>query len=220
MLNLISRVARSDTTVMITGETGVGKDLVAQAIHYNSSRSSVPFISVNVVSLSPELIASGLFGHEKGAFTGATQRRGGRFELAGRGTLFLDDIPALALYFPEMFAKKFGKHFDRISRKDREQLMSYHMPGNIRELRHVIERAVLLSTGDHLVIPPLDTLQPDQRENEDRIVSLKEMEARHIVRALSRCRGKVNGPVGAVDCYTFRADQACGTAGDTRQYRS
>ena len=97
MLTLISRVAESDTTVMITGETGVGKDMVAQAIHQHSTRASGPFIAVNVVSLSPELITSELFGHEKGAFTGASQARKGRFELAGRGTLFLDDIDAFSL---------------------------------------------------------------------------------------------------------------------------
>ena len=97
MLNLIHQVAKSDTTVMITGETGVGKDLVAQAIHQNSNRASGPFIAINVVSLSPELIASELFGHEKGAYTGASETRKGRFELAGERTLFLDDIDAFSL---------------------------------------------------------------------------------------------------------------------------
>ena len=97
MLKLINQVADSESTVMITGETGVGKELVARAIHQHSSRSSRPFIAVNVASLSPDLIASELFGHEKGAFTGATQARQGRFELAHRGTLFLDDIDALSL---------------------------------------------------------------------------------------------------------------------------
>jgi transcriptional regulator with GAF, ATPase, and Fis domain len=97
MLKLIDDVAKSDTTVMITGETGVGKELVAQAIHQSSDRCDGPFIAVNVVSLSPELIASELFGHERGAFTGATQTRKGRFELASEGTLFLDDIDAFPL---------------------------------------------------------------------------------------------------------------------------
>lgn len=83
MLNQINQVAGSDTTVMITGETGVGKDLVARAIHRHSNRAAGPFLAVNVVSLSPELIASELFGHEKGAFTGASQTRKGRFELVG-----------------------------------------------------------------------------------------------------------------------------------------
>ena len=222
MLMLIRKVAASDTTVMLTGETGVGKDMVAQTIHHYSSRSRHPFMAVNLVSLSPDLIASELFGHEKGAFTGAAQVRKGRFELASRGTLFLDDIdafslaiqakmlgvletrqfervggnqtlktnfrliascnrnleelvakglfrsdfyfrlnvfpihipplrerkediPSLALYFLNMFSKKFGKKFGSIARRDLDVLVNYHWPGNIRELRHVIERAVLLS---------------------------------------------------------------------------
>jgi transcriptional regulator with GAF, ATPase, and Fis domain len=276
LLNLISRVAKSDTTVMITGETGVGKDLVAQAIHQNSNRAAGPFIAVNVVSLSPELIASELFGHEKGAFTGATGAREGRFELASRGTLFLDDIdafsldiqakmlrvlearefervggtqtiktrfrllaasnrnieelvekglfrsdfyyrlnvfpikvpalreraddiPALARYFLEIFGKKFGKQFDRIAKKELELLMSYHWPGNIRELRHVIERAVLLSKNGQLHIPPLDTSPLRIAGKEEKILPLREMEARHILSALARCRGKVTGKGGAAE---------------------
>lgn len=276
MLNLINQVADSDTTVMITGETGVGKDLVAQAVHQNSSRSSGPFIPVNVVSLSPELIASELFGHEKGAFTGASQTRKGRFELASEGTLFLDDIdafsldiqakmlrvletkefervggtrtlktnfrlvaasnrnieelveqglfrsdfyyrlnvfpvrvpplrdrpediPVLAQYFAKMFGIKFGKPFDKISKKDLDTLTGYHWPGNIRELRHVIERAVLLSGGGRLIIPPLDTSPSGSVETDDKILPLKEMEARHILKALSVCRGKVSGPGGAAE---------------------
>lgn len=276
MLNLVSRVAKSDSTVMITGETGVGKDLVAQTIHQHSNRSLGPFIAVNVVSLSPELIASELFGHEKGSFTGASQARAGRFELASKGTLFLDDIdaftldiqakmlrvlearefervggtrtmktdfrlvassnrnleelvekglfrsdfyyrlnvfpievpalrersediPELARYFLDMFGKKFGKKFGRISARDEALLMSYHWPGNIRELRHVIERAVLLSTGGHLVIPPLAPCSAGTSGDDERILALKEMEAQHIIKALSRCRGKVNGIGGAAE---------------------
>lgn len=276
ILNLIQQVARSDTTVMITGETGVGKDLVAQAIHQNSTRSKGPFIAVNVVSLSPELIASELFGHEKGAFTGASQTRKGRFELANNGTLFLDDIdafsldiqakmlrvletrqfervggtqtfktrfrlvaasnrsiedlvekglfrsdfyyrlnvfpihipalrdrsediPGLARYFMRVFEKKFGKTFNKISKKDMQALCAYSWPGNIRELRHVIERAVLLSKGSRLTIPPLNATggRPDSNNSDEKILPLKQMEARHIVRALSACGGKVSGPGGA-----------------------
>jgi transcriptional regulator with GAF, ATPase, and Fis domain len=234
-----------------------------------------------VVSLSPELIASELFGHEKGSFTGATQTREGRFELASRGTLFLDDIdafsldiqakmlrvletrefervgctrtiktrfrlvtasnrnieelverglfrsdfyfrlnvfpikvpalrervddiPLLAGYFLELFGKKFGKQFDRISKKELELLMSYHWPGNIRELRHVIERAVLLSRNGHLQIPPLDT-SPSRIDNKDeKILPFKEMQARHIIKALSRCRGKVTGKGGAAELLEIK----------------
>jgi transcriptional regulator with GAF, ATPase, and Fis domain len=283
MLDLVHQVAKSDTTVMITGETGVGKDLVAQAIHQNSGRASGPFIAVNVVSLSPDLIASELFGHEKGAFTGASQTRKGRFELASEGTLFLDDIdafsldiqakmlrvletrefervggartlktrfrliaasnrnledlveqglfrsdfyfrlnvfpvkipplreragdiPGLARYFMKIFAKKFGKDFDRISKKDVQSLVSYRWPGNIRELRHVIERAVLLSRNGKLEIPPLNTVEFAGKDpgRDETILTLRDMETRHILRALSACGGKVSGAGGAAELLAVR----------------
>ncbi|PLX42371.1 MAG: hypothetical protein C0609_09670 [Deltaproteobacteria bacterium] len=276
MMNLISRVADSDTTVMITGETGVGKEMVAQAIHRNSGRANGPFIAVNVAALSPELIASELFGHERGAYTGASQMRKGRFELAGGGTLFLDDIDAcsldiqakllrvletrtfervggtrtletnfrllaasnrdledlvgkglfrsdfyyrlnvfpiripplrervedisiLAKYFMEMFCKKFGKPTLSMTRGDLDVLKSYHWSGNIRELRHVIERAVLLSRGGRLTIPPLETSPLGVGMDDARIIPLKDMEARYIVKALERTGGKVSGDGGAAE---------------------
>jgi formate hydrogenlyase transcriptional activator len=95
VLSRISKVAPSDSTVLITGETGTGKELVARAIHRRSDRASRAFISVNCAAIPRDLIASELFGHEKGAFTGATQQRLGRFELANGGTIFLDEIGEL-----------------------------------------------------------------------------------------------------------------------------
>src|SRR6202041_2399077 len=95
VLSLISKVAPSDSTVLITGETGTGKELVARAIHRRADRSSRAFVSVNCAATPRELIASELFGHEKGAFTGATHQRLGRFELANGGTLFLDEVGEL-----------------------------------------------------------------------------------------------------------------------------
>src|SRR6185295_9198453 len=96
VLSRVSKVAGSDSTVLITGETGTGKELVARAIHRRSRRSSRAFVAVNCAAIPRELIASELFGHEKGAFTGATQRRMGRFELADGGTIFLDEIGELS----------------------------------------------------------------------------------------------------------------------------
>ena len=95
VLSRISKVAPSNSTVLITGETGTGKELVARAIHRRSDRSSRAFVSVNCAAIPRDLIASELFGHEKGAFTGATQQRLGRFELAHGGTLFLDEVGEL-----------------------------------------------------------------------------------------------------------------------------
>src|SRR6266404_245260 len=95
VLSRVTKVATVDSTVLLTGETGTGKELVARAIHRRSDRVSRPFVGVNCAAIPRDLIASELFGHEKGAFTGATQQRLGRFELANGGTLFLDEVGEL-----------------------------------------------------------------------------------------------------------------------------
>ncbi|HKF69074.1 MAG TPA: sigma 54-interacting transcriptional regulator, partial [Vicinamibacterales bacterium] len=95
VLSHVSKVAPTDSTVLITGETGTGKELIARAIHKRSPRSGRAFVAVNCAAIPPSLIASELFGHEKGAFTGALQRRQGRFELADSGTIFLDEVGEL-----------------------------------------------------------------------------------------------------------------------------
>ena len=92
VLTLVDKVAATDSTVLILGETGCGKELIARAIHKKSHRAARAFIRVNCAAIPPSLVASELFGHEKGAFTGALQRRLGRFESANGGTIFLDEI--------------------------------------------------------------------------------------------------------------------------------
>jgi len=231
---LIEKATRTNITVTITGETGTGKELVAKAIHYNSNRSDKPFIAVNVAAIPKELIESELFGHEKGAFTGASFRRIGKFEEANGGTLFLDemaemdislqakllraiqekeiirvgsnipvkfdcriiiatnkdlqeeikkgnfrqdlyyrlyglpielpplrdrgnDVVILAKYFINVFCKENKMTIKTLSSDATSRLLSYSFPGNIRELKSVIELAVTLAdkneiTSDHIIL--------------------------------------------------------------------
>ena len=113
--DLIAQVARSDTTVLLRGESGVGKELVAHAIHYNSRRAEKPFVKVNCAALPETIIESELFGHEKGSFTGAIAQRKGRFELANGGTIFLDEIgdlsPATQIRFLRVLQER---EFERV----------------------------------------------------------------------------------------------------------
>jgi PAS domain S-box-containing protein len=115
VLSRISKVAPSDSTVLITGETGTGKELVARAIHRRSDRASRAFISVNCAAIPRDLVATELFGHEKGAFTGATQQRLGRFELANGGTIFLDEVGELPVETQIALLRVLQEHeFERV----------------------------------------------------------------------------------------------------------
>src|SRR6266568_3541598 len=160
VLRHVAQVAPTEATVLILGETGTGKELIARAIHKRSPRARRAFIRVNCAAIPPALIASELFGHEKGAFTGALQRRVGRFEAAHGGTIFLDeigdlpaetqiallrerveDIPLLVEYLIERYATRAGKKIRTISQQTLALFQAYDWPGNIRELQNVIERA-------------------------------------------------------------------------------
>ncbi len=225
--HLIAKAAATSINVSLSGETGTGKELVARAIHYNSSRSAHPFVAVNLAAIPVDLVESELFGHEKGSFTGASQSRTGRFEEADGGTLFLDEIadvplaiqvkllraiqerevvrlgssqrrtvdvrvitashkelstevkhgrfredlfyrllglpihlPALkdrgndklllAKHFLDQFAhsNKLGKK--QFSSEAKEKLMQYRYPGNVRELKAVVELAAVMSDSDRI----------------------------------------------------------------------
>jgi transcriptional regulator with GAF, ATPase, and Fis domain len=272
-----AKVAPTDSTVLILGETGTGKELIARAIHKRSQRATRAFVSVNCAAIPPSLITSELFGHEKGAFTGAIQRRLGRFELAEGGTLFLDevgelpmetqiallrvlqereyervggteplradvrviaatnrdlhgaitadtfrsdlfyrlnvfpitlpplrerkeDIPALASYFMDRYAKRAGRKIRRIRKRALDLLESYSWPGNIRELQNVIERSLIVCETDEFTIDkswlssgPVSTRSGGHASNEPSVPDERDS----IEAALAQTKGKVSGLSGA-----------------------
>jgi DNA-binding NtrC family response regulator len=265
------KAAPSNATVLLLGESGTGKEIFARAIHNWSERKSQPFVAINCVGLSKELLESELFGHEKGSFTGADQLKKGKMELANGGTVFLDeigdvsqelqtkllrflqerefdrvggvrpihvdvrivaatncdleagvkegrfredlyhrlnvvaimlpplrrraeDIPALAQYFLERYAKEVKKHFAQITEATLERLCAYAWPGNVRELANVIERAVVLANGPAITIGDLPQRIGGSEPGAERPnVSYREaMEAARrdvILKALAQTRG-------------------------------
>ncbi len=277
VLSSIVKVAPTDSTVLITGETGTGKELIARAIHKGSQRAGHAFITVNCAAIPSSLIASELFGHEKGAFTGALQRRQGRFELAHSGTIFLDeigelpaetqiallrvlqerqfervggsrviptdvriiaatnsdlaaaiaagtfradlfyrlnvfpihvpplrqrkeDIPMLVEYFVKRYGEKAGKQITKIDKSTLKLCQSYPWPGNIRELQNIIERSVILCTGDTFWIDEAWLSSqggPRPKSSGPLTENLHNYEKELIEAALAESKGKVAGPNGA-----------------------
>ncbi len=277
VLSSIVKVAPTDSTVLITGETGTGKELIARAIHKGSQRAGQAFISVNCAAIPSSLIASELFGHEKGAFTGALQRHQGRFEMAHSGTIFLDeigelpaetqiallrvlqerqfervggsrvissdvriiaatnrdlsaaiaagafradlfyrlnvfpidvpplrqrqeDIPMLVEYFVERYAEIAGKQISKIDKNTLKLCQSYHWPGNIRELQNIVERSVILCTGDTFSIDAAwlsSKIVARQKASAPLTKTLQGYERELIEAALAESNGKVAGPNGA-----------------------
>ena len=268
----IKQVATTNATVLIEGETGTGKELVAREIHKQSKRSNKPFIKVNCASIPENLIESELFGHEKGAFTGAFEKRIGRFELANGGTIFLDeigelplnvqpkllhilqqgeferigssktiktdvriiaatnkiltdeikkgrfrndlyyrlnvfpisvsplrsrkdDIPLLAEYYLKHYSELLNKPIKTIPRKVIKRMMEYSWPGNVRELENVIERAIITSETNSLII---ETLPTDKKSIDDNL-PLEELERNHIIKTLEKTYWKISGPGGAAE---------------------
>ena len=269
----IARAAPSRATVLIRGESGVGKELVARAVHFSSPRKKGPFVCLNCAALSESLLESELFGHEKGAFTGATERKIGKFEQAHKGTLMLDeigemsattqakflrvleghafervggadlikvdvrviaatnrdlekdvaegkfrrdlyfrlhvleivvpglrkrpeDIPLLAEYFLRKFNEETGRKLRGFTPLAMEQLLRYRWPGNVREMKNVIERAVVLARGeyvdhDDLVLSRLNTAgdteigRPLAAVDRYQPESLADVERAHILRTLN-----------------------------------
>jgi len=277
VFDTIRKIADSHSTVMITGESGTGKELVAQAIHVNSQRRDKPFISVNCGAIPEGLMESELFGHVKGAFTGAVVNKVGLFSAADGGTLFLDeiteipallqvkllraiqereirrvgdtkdmkvdvrliaatnkdleaavgdgtlredlfyrlnvipihlpslrerveDIPLLVAHFLQKFGKELGKEVRGVSPEALALLEQYHWPGNIRELENVVERALVLGTGDMLTVDSLPESVRRQRQPRgvdldlpeaglDLDATLDQIERRLLEKALERTKG-------------------------------
>ncbi|HEX7585934.1 MAG TPA: sigma-54 dependent transcriptional regulator [Prolixibacteraceae bacterium] len=265
IFELIEKATRTNITVTITGETGTGKELVANAIHYNSNRSKQPFVAVNVAAIPKELIESELFGHEKGSFTGAAFRRIGKFEEANGGTLFLDemaemdislqakllralqekeiirigsntpvkfdcriiiatnkdlqeeikkgnfrqdlyyrlyglpielpplrerenDVIILARHFINVFCKENKMATKTLTSEASARLLTYSFPGNIRELKSVIELAVTLAeqneiTVDHIILGRGQDLLDDVFSKE---LSLREYDIRIVKKFLTK----------------------------------
>lgn len=266
ILGQVEQVAQTDATVLIEGETGTGKELIARAVHRLSNRKNHPLVTVNCASLPHTLVESELFGREKGAYTGALTKMVGRFEMADGGTLFLDevgelpmesqakllrvleqgrferlgagqtiqvdariiaatnqnlskqvaagnfrkdlyfrlnifpihlpplrerieDIPPLVWAFIREYEKKMGKRIDNITRKCMADLQCYHWPGNIRELRNVIERALIVCKGRTLQVAPPGIERNEVNNN----LSLEEIERRHISSVLEKTGWRVSG---------------------------
>jgi formate hydrogenlyase transcriptional activator len=271
VIERVSCVAPTKATVLITGETGTGKELIARALHAASPRAQRPLVRVNCAALPEGLVASELFGHERGAFTGAVDRRRGRFELASGGTIFLDEIgelspaiqvallrvlqegefervggtetlrtdvrvvaatnrdlrealrdgsfrsdlhfrlnvvpiavPALrerrgdirliAEHYASHYGKKLGKRITGLSPKAIAALEAYPWPGNVRELQNVIERAVILASGE--VLQPADLELPEPTAPSSAPGGSSDERAR-IEEALRAARGRVSGEGGA-----------------------
>ncbi|WP_431294537.1 sigma-54 interaction domain-containing protein [Pedobacter sp. P26] len=285
VFQLIDAVAATDSTVLIIGETGTGKELIARAIHNSSLRYNELMVKINCAAIPPNLAESELFGHEKGSFTGATERRIGKFELAHNGTLFLDeigelpldlqvkllralqekeieriggkgviktnvriiaatnrnllkevekgnfrsdlyyrlnvfpisipplrdrldDIPHLAAFFIERISKKTGRQVNTISKSALNKLMLYPWPGNVRELEHLIERSLLLTSGNILKeihLPKIDRNEAINNIDEEKIKSIHENERDHILSILKRCNGKISGIGGAAEILNIPA---------------
>lgn len=284
-MELARQVAPLDTTVLLLGETGTGKEVVARYLHLLSPRHHKPLVRVNCASLPSQLIESELFGHEKGAFTGAVERRIGKFELAQGGTIFLDeigelplesqakllrvlqerelerlggkgsiaidvrvlaatnrdleaevragrfradlyfrlavfpislpplrerlsDIPALADTFLDRFCRRFGRPLRPLRPEQIAQLQAYPWPGNIRELEHTLERAVITSRQGEANLAGLFATTEDSASETTRplsaanapakpVLELDALIRQHIVDTLRLTGGKVSGEGGA-----------------------
>ena len=186
VLSLVSKVAPTDATVLVTGETGTGKELVARAIHRRSHRSSRAFVCVNCAAVPRDLIASELFGHEKGSFTGALQRRLGRFELAEGGTIFLDEVGELPLETQITLLRVLQEHeFERVGGTRSIQTNVRVITATNRNLQAAIAAGTVRSDLFYrLNVFPID--MPPLRERREDIAVLVEYFVDHCARKVGK----------------------------------
>src|SRR5207302_225348 len=158
-LELVTRVAEHNTTVLITGESGTGKEVIARAIHRASPRAGKAFVGINCAAIPEALLESELFGHVRGAFTGASSDKTGLLEAANGGTILLDDIAPRSRHFAARLAQRFGRPLS-LGEDAIAWLEQQPWPGNVRELENAIERAAVLNEkpvlerGDFNTVPP------------------------------------------------------------------
>jgi DNA-binding NtrC family response regulator len=268
VLKTVEKVASTDTNVLITGENGTGKELIARRIHRLSDRKHELMVTVDMGAISETLFESELFGHVKGSFTDARENRTGKFELADKGTLFLDeianlplssqskllaalqnreitrvgsntpvpfdvrlisatnrnlhdmsdnglfredllyrintiqieipplrsrktDIPLMAEFFLKKYSEKYNKSPIKITGRAMEKFMTYSWPGNIRELEHSVEKAVILSESDNLEVNDFFSGPTGEVRSDTAILKLEEMEDRMIKMAIESNAGNI-----------------------------
>jgi formate hydrogenlyase transcriptional activator len=186
VLSLVSKVAPTNATVLVTGETGTGKELVARAIHRRSHRSSRAFVCVNCAAVPRNLIASELFGHEKGSFTGALQRRLGRFELAEGGTIFLDEVGELPAETQIALLRVLQEHeFERVGGTRSIRTNVRVIAATNRNLQAAIQAGTFRSDLFYrLNVFPID--MPPLRERQEDIPVLVEYFVDHCARKLGK----------------------------------
>jgi formate hydrogenlyase transcriptional activator len=213
VLERVGRVAATDTTVLISGETGTGKELIARAIHERSPRAKRALVKVNCAALPEALIASELFGHEKGAFTGALERRRGRFELAAGGTIFLDEVGELPAPVQVALLRVLQEHeFERVGGSETLRTDARVVAATNRDLEEA-SRETKFRTDLFFRLNVFPIRMPPLRERTEDIPLLAEYWA-------SRCSRKVGKTVRKIDDSAVAALCAYAWPGNVRELQN